>query len=77
MAKTTNFLLTQLEVGQKEKEVVINQNFTDLDAKIIRFLGDLAADPATTGVAQGSTYFNTQTNKLKVLRATGTWVNVA
>lgn len=77
MAKTTNFLLTQLEVGQKEKEVVINQNFTDLDAKIIRFLGDLAADPATTGVAQGSTYFNTQTNKLKVLRATGAWVNVA
>lgn len=77
MAKTTNFLLTLLEVGQKEKEVTINQNFSDLDAKIVRFLGDLSADPATTGVALGSTYFNTQTNKLKVLRGTGAWVNVA
>ena len=32
MATTTNYALTLLEVGQKEKEVTINTNFQTLDS---------------------------------------------
>ena len=77
MAQTTYLLLDLLEVGQKEKETTINGNMTKLDQKVPRYLGDLAADPATTGVPAGSTYFNTGTGKLKVLRANNTWANAA
>lgn len=62
-----------LEVGQGSKEALINTNF----AQVPRYLGELAADPATTDVAHGSTYFNTTTSKLKVLKTDNTWVNVA
>ena len=72
---TTNLLLTLLDVGQKEKEVTINTNFALIDSTVTRFLGDLASDPATTGLAKGTTYFNTATSRLKVLRGTNVWVN--
>ena len=77
MTKTTNFALTLLEVGQKNKEVDINTNMSLLDQTVPRYLGELAVDPASSGVSAGSTYFNTQTNKLKVLKSTGSWVAVA
>ncbi len=79
MATTTHYGLTLLEVGQKEKEVTINENFTSLDV-IPKYLGDLAADPSViTTVPVGSTYFNTSTSKLRVLRnKTGPiWSDVA
>lgn len=77
MATTTQLGLTLLDVGQKEKEVTINQNFQIIDDKALRFLGDLASDPPTTGVPKGSTYYNTATSKLKVLRTNNTWANAA
>lgn len=77
MTTTTNFQLTLLEVGQKDKEVTINTNMQLLDLKIPRYLGELTTDPTSSGVAYGSTYYNTSTSKLKVLRTTGTWVNAA
>lgn len=64
---------TDLTVGQKEKEVTINTNF----AQVPRYLGELTADPATAGVSAGSTYFNTTASKLKVLKGSGVWTNVA
>ena len=79
MALTTNRSLTLLEVGQKEKEVTINSNFTALDA-VPKYLGDLASDPGVvTTTPIGSTYFNTATVKLKVLRSASpiTWANAA
>jgi hypothetical protein len=77
MAQTSYLQLDLLEVGQKEKETTINGNMTKLDQKVLRYLGDLASDPATTGVPAGSTYYNTATSKLKVLRANNTWANAA
>lgn len=62
-----------LEVGQGNKEQLINSNFT----QVPRYLGELAADPSVTEVAHGSTYFNTTISKLKVLRTNDVWVNVA
>lgn len=76
MAVTTNFQMTLLEVGQKEKEATINTNLQTIDQKAIRYLGELATDPSAGPVA-GCTYFNSSTNKLKVIKTTGTWVNVA
>ena len=77
MAQTPNLGLTLIEVGQKEKEVTINTNFTAIDSKVPKYLGELGADPVTTGIPAGSTYFNSAQNKLKVLKTTGTWVNAA
>ena len=78
MTQTTNLGLTLLEVGQREKEATINEGFAKIDAQVGKlFLGDLASDPATTGLKAGVTYFNTTTSKLKVLRGNLTWVNVA
>lgn len=77
MANTTNFNLTLLEIGQKNKETTINTNMELLDQKVPRYIGELASDPTVSGVSYGSTYFNTSTNKLKVLKTNGTWVNVA
>lgn len=79
MATTPNYALTLLEVGQKEKEVTINENFTLLDA-VPKYLGDLASDPTVlTTIPLGSTYYNTTSSKLRVLRnKTGpVWSNVA
>lgn len=62
-----------LEVGQGNKEALINTNF----AQVPRYLGELATDPLTLDVSHGSTYFNTTTSKLKVLKTDNTWVNAA
>ena len=37
------------------------------------FIGDFSSDPSSVGVVVGSTYFNTTSNNLKVLRGTGLW----
>lgn len=67
MATTTNYALTLLEVGQKEKEVTINTNFQALDS-VPKFLGRLAANPSTTtGTPLGSYYFNTTSSKMVFL----------
>lgn len=62
-----------LEVGQGSKEALINTNF----AQVPRYLGELPTDPATLDVSIGSTYFNTTTSKLKLLKTDSTWVNAA
>ena len=62
-----------LEVGQGSKEALINTNF----AQVPRYLGEAAANPATLDVPAGSTYFNTTTSKLMVLKTNMTWVNAA
>jgi len=77
MTTTANLQLTLLEIGQKEKEATINTNFSNIDSKVPRYLGELGADPVTTGIPAGSTYYSTAAAKLKVLRTTGTWVNAA
>ena len=77
MATTSNFGLTLLEIGQKNKETTINTNMEIIDSRIPKYLGELATNPTSTGVSAGSTYFNTNTNKLMVLKSTGTWVNAA
>lgn len=71
---TANLQLTLLEVGQKEKEVTINTNFSSIDAKIIRYLGEFASDPNTSGIVAGCTYFNTTSGKLKTLNSSSAWV---
>ena len=63
----------QLEVKDRHKVNILNNNFD----VVPRYLGELASDPATTGVPEGSTYYNTTGSKLKVLKSTLTWVNVA
>lgn len=71
---TANLGLVQLEVGQKEKEVTINTNMATLDAKVSRGLPDSATAPSATGVAPGSTYYNTTDNKVYWLRPNLTWI---
>jgi len=73
---TANLGLTQLDVGQKEKEVTINTNNALLDAKCARALPDNASDPATTGLAPGTTYYNTTLSKVKWLRPNLTWITL-
>lgn len=77
MTQTANFQLSLLEIGQKDKEVTINTNFSTIDTKSLKYLGELAVDPASTGIAHGSTYYSTTASKLKVLKTNGTWANVA
>ena len=74
MAQTANLGLTQLEIGQKEKEVTINTNNTLLDSKVARALADAASPPSTTGLAPGTTYFNTTDSRVYWLRPNLTWV---
>lgn len=62
-----------LEIGQGNKEVLINTNFS----KVPRYLGEHEADPAVLDVPEGSTYYNLTQMKLKVLRSNKAWVNVA
>lgn len=76
MATTTKWQLKYMEVGQKDKTVTINDNMDILD-NVPKYLGELSSDPVITNVPNGSTYYNTTVSKLKVLRTTGTWVNVA
>ncbi len=71
---TANLGLVQLEVGQKEKEVTINTNMATLDAKVPRALADAASAPSSTGVAPGSTYFNTTDSKVYYLRNNLSWI---
>ena len=68
MATTTNLGLELLEVGQSAKEADINDNSQTLDTKVPVMLADSASDPTTTGRAPGTFYFNTSSNKLKVLK---------
>lgn len=63
----------QLDPGQGSKEQLINNNF----AQVPKYLGEATANPAVDDVPAGSTYFNTTTSKLMVLRTNLTWVNVA
>ena len=79
MATTTNYGMTLLDVGQKQKEVTINSALTTLD-NVPKYLGDLASAPTNlTQIPLGSTFYNTTTSKLQVLRdKTGpVWSNVA
>jgi hypothetical protein len=79
MATTSKLQITLIEVGQKEKEASINAALNIIDTYLAghaQFLGDFATDPVTT-YATGSTYYNTATSKLKVLRGNATWVNAA
>ena len=77
MALTTYLNLELLEVGQKDKEITINTNFSSIDSKVIRYLGENIADPSAVGIAPGCTYYNSTNSKLKVLKTDGAWVNVA
>ncbi len=74
MATTTNLGLTYLEIGQKDKSTTINTNMDLLDV-LPSYLGEAASDPATTGIAPGSTYYNTGSLKLLVLKSDLAWVN--
>lgn len=81
MTTTTRLGITLLEVGQREKEATINDGFIKIDAAIkdiqdTNYLGDLATDPGTS-YRPGTTYFNTTSQKLKVLRANLIWANAA
>ena len=73
MTTTTNLGLTQLEVGQKEKEVTINTNNATLDTKVPIVLADAAVDPSAVGRAPGTMFYDTAKKVLKVLRNGGTW----
>lgn len=72
MAANSN-VFTNLSIGQKEKETTINTNFS----LVPRFLGEFASDPATTGVATGSSYYNTTTQSIKQLATSGNWHSAA
>jgi hypothetical protein len=74
MAATSNLAITKLEVGQSSKEVTINTALETIDAKCARALPDAASAPATTGLAPGSTYYNTTDSKVYWLRPNLTWV---
>ena len=74
MATTPNLGLVQIEIGQKEKEVTINTNQSTLDAKVPRALPDAASAPTVTGLAPGSTYYNTTESRVYWLRPNMTWV---
>ena len=41
------------------------------------YQGELASAPSATGLAPGSTYYNTSTSTLQVLSTTGSWMNAA
>jgi len=73
MASTTNLGLTYIEIGQKDKSTTINTNMDLLDI-LPAYLGEAASDPATTDVAAGSTYYNTGSSRLMVLKSDLTWV---
>lgn len=61
-----------LEVGQGSKEALINTNF----AQVPKYLGEHATNPAILDVPHGSTYFNSVSNKLHILKTTNVWVEL-
>lgn len=63
----------QLDPGQGSKEQLINNNF----AQVPRYLGEFAVAPSPVDMPTGSTFYNTATSKLMVLRTNSTWVNAA
>lgn len=64
---------TQLEVKDRHKVQILNTNFS----VVPQYLGEMAADPATLDIPEGSTYYNTVDSKLKFLNSLSAWVNVA
>lgn len=81
MATTTRLQLTLLEAGQREKEAIINDGFTKIDTAIAGILDTKMLTDATVDYAPtyppGTMYFNTSTNKLRVLRSSLVWANAA
>lgn len=75
MSVTAKLGLTNLEKGQKEKEVTINTNMAIIDSA--SFQGKFTTDPSPTGLKPGATYYNTATSKLKVLIDATNWANAA
>ena len=79
MATTPNLGITLLEIGQAGKETSINAAFTLIDSSVQAkpaFLGKFATDPSVTGKIVGSTYYNTGSNKIKILIDAATWFQV-
>lgn len=74
MPNTANLAIVKLEVGQSEKELTINTAFDVIDSKVARALPDAVSAPATTGLAPGTTYYNTTDSKVYWLRPNLTWV---
>ncbi len=72
MAANTN-LPTMLEIGQKNKETTINDNFSK---SVPKFLGEFASDPATADLFPGVTYFNTTLLTTKQLSTAKVWHTV-
>ena len=72
MAANSN-VITELVVGQREKEITINTNYLALP----RYLGEFASAPSTADVSIGSTFYNSTTSKLMFLNTSSTWVNAA
>lgn len=73
MTATTNLGIDLLETGQINKDPTINTGFSKIDATLPLMLADAASDPATTGKAPGSTYFNTTAKVMKILTKSGVW----
>lgn len=70
MATTTNYALTLLDIGQKNKETSINTNFTLLDAAIPKYLGDLETAPTdVTHIPLGSTFYKPSLQRVFILRS--------
>lgn len=73
MTTTTNLQIELLEVGGLQKDAAINTGFSKIDAACPICLADAASDPATTGKAPGTTYYNTTAKVMKILLKSGTW----
>lgn len=70
---TTNMAMELLEVGQINKDTTINTALTKVDTLAAIALADAASDPATTGKAPGTTYYNTSSKVVKILTKSGVW----
>lgn len=80
MATTTNLGITLLEIGQKNKETTINDALTLIDTKVQgknNWLGVGTTDPTPSAALIGSTFYRTDTAKMRVLINATTWVNAA
>lgn len=63
----------QFEVKDRHKVNRLNTNFS----YVPRYLGEAASAPATSGVPEGSTYYNTTDSYLYFLNSSSAWVKVA
>lgn len=63
----------QFEQADKLKVNRLNTNFS----YVPRYLGEAATAPSTTGVPEGSTYYNTGDSYLYFLNSSAAWVKVA